>query len=96
MGTIETYQLTNTKLKRITWLSEQDSEKEFHCLMHLFNEESLTECFHELDAKKAVGIDGVNKWLNRRSQRKSFNWEKFTLFIDRYPLPKIKIVHRLF
>jgi hypothetical protein len=57
MGPIETYQLTNTKLNRITWLSEQDSQKEFHCLMHLFNEESLTGCFHKLDAKKAVGTD---------------------------------------
>jgi RNA-directed DNA polymerase len=61
MGTIETYQLTSTKLNRITWLSERDFKKEFHCLMHLFNEESLTGCFHELDAKKAVGIDGINK-----------------------------------
>lgn len=61
MGTIETYQLTSTKLNRITWLSEQDLQKEFHCLMHLFNEESLTGCFHELNAKKAVGIDGINK-----------------------------------
>ena len=61
MGTIETYQLTNTKLNRITWLSGQNPQKEFHCLMHLFNEESLTGCFHELDAKKAVGIDGINK-----------------------------------
>ena len=61
MGTIETYQMTSTKLNRITWLSEQDPQKEFHCLMHLFNEESLTGCFHELEAKKAVGIDGINK-----------------------------------
>lgn len=61
MGTIETYQMTSTKLNRITWLSAQDFQKEFHCLMHLFNEESLTGCFHELDAKKAVGIDGINK-----------------------------------
>jgi RNA-directed DNA polymerase len=61
MGTTESYQLTNTKLNRITWLSAQDSEKEFHCLMHLFNEESLTECFHKLDAKKAVGVDGISK-----------------------------------
>jgi group II intron reverse transcriptase/maturase len=29
--------------------------------MHLFNQESLTECFHELDKDKAVGIDGVTK-----------------------------------
>lgn len=36
------------------------------------------------------------KWLNRRSQRKSFNWDKFELFTKRHPLPEIKIVHRLF
>ena len=36
------------------------------------------------------------KWLNRRSQRKSFNWEKFNLFMKINPLPKAKIVHKLF
>lgn len=36
------------------------------------------------------------KWLNRRSQKKSFNWEKFALFIERHPLPSAKIHHRLF
>ena len=29
--------------------------------MHHFNQESLKECFHELDGKKAVGIDGIDK-----------------------------------
>src|SRR5665647_2965198 len=52
---------TNTKLNRIAWLSKQDSKQEFGCLMHLFNNESLVECFHELDKNKAVGIDGVTK-----------------------------------
>lgn len=52
---------TNTKLKRIAWLSEQDSRKKFECLMHFFNRESLLECFHELDKRKAVGVDGINK-----------------------------------
>ena len=28
------------------------------------------------------------KWMNRRSQRKSFTWEKFQLFLARHPLPK--------
>ncbi|GGM20222.1 group II intron reverse transcriptase/maturase [Paraliobacillus quinghaiensis] len=28
------------------------------------------------------------KWMNRRSQRKSFSWDKFRLFLQRYPLPK--------
>lgn len=54
---------TNTKLNRIAWLSKQDSKKEFECLMHLFNRESLLECFHELDKNKAVGIDGVTKMV---------------------------------
>ena len=31
------------------------------------------------------------KWLNRRSQKKSFDWNKFLLFIKRYPLPKTRI-----
>lgn len=31
------------------------------------------------------------KWLNRRSQRPSFNWVQFGLFRKRYPLPQPKI-----
>jgi len=36
------------------------------------------------------------KWLNRRSQRRSFNWEQFTLFIRANPLPKAKVCYALF
>lgn len=57
----QNHSATNTKLNRIAWLSKQDPKKEFGCLMHLFNNESLQECFHELDKNKAVGIDGVTK-----------------------------------
>jgi RNA-directed DNA polymerase len=32
----------------------------------------------------------IFKWLNRRSQRKSFSWDKFNLFLKRYPLPRPK------
>lgn len=52
---------TNTKLERIAWLSKQDSKKEFASLMHLYNEESLTRCFQEIDGKKALGNDKVSK-----------------------------------
>jgi RNA-directed DNA polymerase len=31
------------------------------------------------------------KWMNRRSQRKSFDWEKFNLFLKCYSLPNPKI-----
>jgi len=36
------------------------------------------------------------KWLNRRSQRKSFNWDSFSKFMDKHPLPKVKVYHKLF
>jgi hypothetical protein len=38
----------------------------------------------------------IFKWLNRRSQRKSFDWNKFDLFVKKHTLPKAKIIHRLF
>lgn len=33
------------------------------------------------------------KWMNRRSQRRSFTWEKFVLFMKRYPLvrPTVRV-----
>ena len=36
------------------------------------------------------------KWLNRRSQRKSWNWEQFHRYLERYPLPKPKIAFALY
>lgn len=61
MEPTETNISTATKLDRIAWLSAADTEKEFHQLMHHFNLESLLQCFHELNGKKAVGDDGVTK-----------------------------------
>jgi len=52
---------TATKLKRIAWLSSLDKHKQFNQLMHHFNEESLQICFQELNRKKAIGRDGVDK-----------------------------------
>lgn len=38
----------------------------------------------------------IFKWLNRRSQRKSFNWDKYELFLKKYPLPRAKIKVNIF
>jgi len=38
----------------------------------------------------------VFKWLNRRSQKKSFNWQSFNEYLRMYPLPKPKIHHNLY
>ena len=61
MGATESLSETKTKLNRIALLSKQDPRRSFESLMHHFNEESLIECFHELDGKKALGADGIDK-----------------------------------
>ena len=38
----------------------------------------------------------VFEWLNRRSDRKSFNWEQFNSFLRSFPLPKARVLHALF
>jgi len=38
----------------------------------------------------------VLKWLNRRSQRRSFSWERFRTYLDHYPLPTPRIVHNFY
>jgi len=43
-----------------------------------------------------VTIRAVVKWLNRRSQRKSFTWEKFNAYLVHYRLPRPRIVHNLY
>lgn len=41
-----------------------------------------------------VGL--VFKWLNRRSQKKSFNWDSYLKYLERYPLPRPKIYHNFY
>jgi RNA-directed DNA polymerase len=43
-----------------------------------------------------VAIRLVAKWLNRRSQRRSFSWERFLTYLGHYPLPTPRIVHNLY
>lgn len=38
----------------------------------------------------------VRKWLNRRSQQRKMSWERFTKYLEHYPLPKPKIVHSFY
>jgi group II intron reverse transcriptase/maturase len=35
----------------------------------------------------------IFKWINRRSQKKSMNWEQFNRYLKLYPLPRPKIYH---
>jgi group II intron reverse transcriptase/maturase len=48
-----------TKLNRISEMAKKDSRLVFRTLVHLVNEESLTDAFHELHKDAAAGIDKV-------------------------------------
>jgi len=36
------------------------------------------------------------KWLNRRSQKRSFNWNDFNKYLNKYPLPKPVLVFNMY
>jgi group II intron reverse transcriptase/maturase len=36
------------------------------------------------------------KWMNRRSQKQSFNWQTFAEYLKLYPLPKPILVHNMY
>ncbi len=41
-------------------------------------------------------ISMVFKWINRRSQKKSMNWQKYLNYLDWEPLPKPRIYYQLY
>jgi RNA-directed DNA polymerase len=51
----------DTKLNRISEISRKDPQREMKWLMPHFTTKNLKACFHELDGKKAVGVDKVSK-----------------------------------
>ena len=48
------------------------------------NSPAVNRFYHEVNRL-------LYKWLNRRSQRKSFSWEKFRLLLTKFPLPRPKV-----
>jgi hypothetical protein len=64
-------------------------------------------CKQRIMPTKGVGSDNIKglqsyyyhterlafKWINRRSQKKSYNWSQFNRFLSFNPLPKPKIYH---
>lgn len=57
----ETGEMVETKLKRISEISQKNPKEVFTSSGHLINKEMLEICHREMDKNKAVGIDGVSK-----------------------------------
>ncbi|MCD7957099.1 MAG: RNA-directed DNA polymerase [Lachnospiraceae bacterium] len=51
----------------------------------------ITDNFRSLSSFRFRTIRSLYKWLNRRSQRKSYNWGEFNQMLKAYPLAKPKI-----
>ena len=60
MNTESRYDM-KTKLERIAEQSKSNTEIKFNSIIHHINLEMLEMCHKEMDTKKAVGVDGVNK-----------------------------------
>ena len=52
-----------TKLERISVLSKNNPDMVFTSVAHLIDAELLKDCHKHMDGKKAVGIDGVTKYV---------------------------------
>jgi len=93
------------KLKRVKeWIMEVKDKHDLHKIWDVFyvklqghiryygvsHNSRMVEKFID----EAIKI--VFKGLNRRSQRKSFSWDEFNLFMKKYPPPKAKIIVKLF
>ena len=50
----------------------------------------------EVDKFIHLAVRTFYKWMNRRSQRRSFNWDSFKMFKRAYPPPKAKVHHGMF
>lgn len=56
----------------------------------------ISENYTSIEQFYKITVRLARKWLNRRSQKRKMNWDKFTHYLERYPLPKPKIVHSFY
>ncbi|WP_129691021.1 group II intron reverse transcriptase/maturase [Gottfriedia acidiceleris] len=60
-------------------------------LIGYFNYYCITDNIPNVNIFKVKIENLIFKWLNRRSQRKSFKWEKYRLFLSKFPLPSPRV-----
>jgi group II intron reverse transcriptase/maturase len=74
----------------VAWQHEQLGLK----LLGHYGYYGITPNFKALARYKHQVERAWQKWLNRRSQRRTMPWERFQRLLQRYPLPRPRIVHR--
>jgi RNA-directed DNA polymerase len=56
----------------------------------------ITDNFDKVNSFNHLAIKLIFKWLNRRSQRKSYTWEKFNIMIKYFNIPRAKVYVSIF
>jgi RNA-directed DNA polymerase len=95
----------HSKLRKVKLWCRQNKDKQR--LLPLWNTFNSKLRGHVEYYGVSLNSDGVNKfvhqatdiffkWINRRSQRKSFNWGQFVKFREAHPGVKVTIRHHLF
>ncbi|KQL18363.1 hypothetical protein AN957_07105 [Cytobacillus solani] len=87
------------KLKESKEWMKKNRNKNIHIIMDRFRRSLIGYYNYYCITDNSLNVSNFKckiegllfKWLNRRSQRKSFTWDKFRLFLDKYPLPSPKI-----
>ena len=64
-------------------------------LLGYFNYYGITDNARGLEEFHYWAMRILMKWLNRRSQRRSFNWPGFRDLVQHFKVPRPRIVHRL-
>jgi len=91
-------------VKRIkVWLKSQRNKRKLREIWHRVGQMlmghyryyGVTENIRQLENFYDKVQRLLYKWLNRRSQKKSFTWEKFSKYLKSHPLPRPKIYHSL-
>jgi RNA-directed DNA polymerase len=75
----------NLKLRALFWKLNAKLRGYYNYYGIVGNYESLAQFFHR-------GLRILFKWLNRRSQRRSYNWEGFAALLKHYKVEKPRIV----
>lgn len=81
------------------WMKATRNEMDIHEICKVieaklrghYNYYGITDNYRMIRQYYRVVTELMFKWLNRRSQRRSFGWEKFQMYLKENPLPSPKI-----
>jgi len=87
-----------------TWIKQRRNKAKMNCIMEEIKAKlrghyqyyGITDNSKGINAYYVFVRKMTFKWLNRRSQKKSFDWSKFIKYLEKNPLPAPRIIHSVY